>query len=111
MGFTFAAIMLSNEDKGFMEYWEQNRLRKKKYWRQLSIGLPLGVALGGAILVNVYTGWNSAGSFLKYNAERLFVVLIAIILIIIFVVIFSARHRWEMDEQHYKELQDKKNKQ
>lgn len=103
--------MLSNEDKGFMEYWEQNRGRKKKYWRQLSIGLPLGVALGGAILVNVYAGWNPAGSFLKYNAERLFVVLIAILLIVIFVVIFSAHHRWEMNEQHYKELQDKKNKQ
>ena len=110
MRFTFAMIMLSNEDKGFIEYWEQNRLHKKKYWRQLSIGLPLGVALGGAILVNIYSGWNPAGSFLKYNAERLFVVLIAVLLIIIFVVIFSARHRWEMNEQHYKELRSKENK-
>lgn len=102
--------MLTNEDKGFIEYWEQNRLRKKKVWRQLSVGLPLGVALAGAILANVYSGWNPAGSFLKYNGERLFIVLIAILLIVIFVVIFSARHRWDMNEQHYRELLAKKDK-
>jgi sterol desaturase/sphingolipid hydroxylase (fatty acid hydroxylase superfamily) len=102
--------MLSEQDKGFIAYWEQNRLRKKKIWRQLSVGLPLGVALAGAILINVYSGWNPAGSFVKYNAQRLFVLLIAILLIVIFVVIFSARHRWDMNEQHYKELLAKRDK-
>jgi len=102
--------MLSEQDKGFIAYWEENRLRKKKIWRQLSVGLPLGVALAGAILINVYSGWNPAGSFVKYNAQRLFVLLIAILLIVIFVVIFSARHRWDMNEQHYKELLSKRDK-
>jgi sterol desaturase/sphingolipid hydroxylase (fatty acid hydroxylase superfamily) len=102
--------MLTEEDKGFIEYWEQNRLRKKKIWRQLSVGMPLGVALAGAILVNVYSGWNPAGTILQYNSETLFVVLIAVLLIVVFVVIFSARHRWDMNEQHYKELLAKKDK-
>ncbi len=93
-----------------MKYWEQNRFRKRKIWRQLSVGLPLGAALAGAILVNIYSGWNPAGNFLKHNAERLFIVLIGILLIIIFIVIFSAHHRWDMNEQHYKELVAKKDK-
>jgi len=102
--------MLTEQDKGFITYWEENRLRKKKIWRQLSVGLPLGVALAGAILVNVYSGWNPAGSFVKYNGERLIVILLAILFIVVFIVIFSARHRWDMNEQHYKELLAKRDK-
>ena len=102
--------MLTKEEIGFIEYWEQNRLRKKKIWRQLSVGLPLAVALAGAILVNVYSGWNPAGTILEHNKERFFVLLIAIVLIVIFIVIFSARHRWDMNEQHYRELLSKKDK-
>jgi len=102
--------MLTEQDKGFITYWEENRLRKKKIWRQLSVGLPLGVALAGAILVNVYSGWNPAGSFVKYNGERLIVILVAILFIVAFIVIFSARHRWDMNEQHYKELLGKRDK-
>lgn len=103
-------MMLTNEDKGFIEYWEQTRLRKKRIWRQLSVGLPLGVAVAAGILINVYSGWNPAGSFLKHNGERLFIVLVAVLLTVIFIVIFSARHRWDMNEQHYKELLAKKDK-
>jgi hypothetical protein len=102
--------MLTNEEKGFIEYWEQNRLRKKKIWRQLSVGLPLGVALGGAILVNIYSGWNKAGSVLGTNGGLFLTVIAAILLTIAFIVIFSARHRWDMNEQHYHELLSKKDK-
>ena len=102
--------MLTEQEKAFIDYWEQNRMRKKKVWRQLSVGLPLGVALAGAILVNVYSGWNTAGSILEHNAQRFFILLIAILLIVAFVVIFSARHRWDMNEQHYRELLTKKDK-
>jgi hypothetical protein len=30
------------------------------------------------------------------------------LLIVIFIVIFSARHRWDMNEQRYRELQAKR---
>ncbi len=102
--------MLNKEENGFVEYWQQNRSRKKRIWRQLSVGLPLGVLLGGAILLNLYSGWNPAASFLAHNKERFVIVLAGIILIVIFVVIFSARHRWDMNEQHYRELLSKKDK-
>ena len=102
--------MLTEEEKGFLNYWEQNRLRKKRIWRQLAVGLPLGVAFAGAILINIYSGWNSAGTYLKHNAERLLIVMAAVLLTVIFIVIFSARHRWDMNEQRYKELMAKKDK-
>ena len=103
-------MMLSEEDKGFLVYWEQNRLRKKKIWRQLSVGLPLAVSLVGAIFINVYSGWNPAASALRINPARFLIVLIAILLIVIFIVIFSARHRWDMNEQRFKELLGKKDR-
>ena|SRR5687768_18099769 len=102
--------MLTEEENNFIRYWEANRLRKKKVWRQLSVGLPLGVALAGAILVNIYSDWNPAGSVLKFNSSLMFIVLAGVLLVVVFVVIFSARHRWDMNEQHYKELLVKKTK-
>ena len=102
--------MLTNEEKGFIAYWEQNRNRKKRVWRQLSVGLPLGVALGGGILVNIYSGWNPAGSVLGHNGGLFLTVLAGIILTVIFIVIFSAWHRWDMNEQHYREVLSKKDK-
>lgn len=102
--------MLTEQEKEFIAYWEENRLRKKKIWRQLSVGLPLGAVLGGAILVNVYSGWNKAGTVLQYNGELLLVLMAAILLIVIFIVVFSARHRWDMQEQQYRELLAKKDK-
>ena len=102
--------MLTPEEENFIRYWEDNRLRKKKVWRQVSVGLPLGVALAGAILVNIYSEWNPAGSYLKNNAERLLIVFGAVILIVLFIIIFSARHRWDMNEQNYLELLAKREK-
>lgn len=121
--------MLSKEETGFVQYWEQNRLKKKKIWRQLSVGLPLGVALCGAILVSVYSGWNvggelldnnngtrlverdsSAAALFRHNKERFFMLLIGVLLVVAFIVIFSARHRWDQNEQHYRELLAKRDK-
>jgi hypothetical protein len=35
--------MLSDEEKTFLEYWEKNREKEKKSFKQLMIGLPLGL--------------------------------------------------------------------
>ncbi|MEY3324726.1 MAG: hypothetical protein RLZ11_1040, partial [Bacteroidota bacterium] len=37
--------MSMKEENEFLQYWEQNRVAKKKWVRQLSVGLPLGVTL------------------------------------------------------------------
>jgi membrane protein YdbS with pleckstrin-like domain len=97
--------MLTKEEKGFIEYWEQNRLHKKKILHQLAVGLPLGVLLAIAICINFFSGWyKKADMMLHTDTSLILVLLVAVLLIVIFVVVFSARHKWEMNEQHYQEL-------
>lgn len=102
--------MLTAEEKGFIEYWEANRARKKKILRQLYAGLPFAVVMVIAILAVTFSGWyKKADMVLKGDEKSLLLVLLAAILgIVAFIVIFSARHRWDINEQHYRELLAKK---
>jgi predicted PurR-regulated permease PerM len=104
--------MLTKEETGFIAYWDQNRLRKKKIWRQLAVGLPMSVAIVVSILANIIFRWHKeADKAMKKEQASLIIVLIAAsLLIVVFIVIFSARHRWEMNEQYYKELTAKQDK-
>jgi len=45
--------------------------------------------------------------FARENTSLVLVLLVAAIAIVLFVIIFSARHRWEMNEQRYLELKYK----
>jgi glycopeptide antibiotics resistance protein len=101
--------MLVKEEKEFLQYWEQNRVAKKKWVRQLSVGLPLGVALVLTTFVNLFSGWYGRAQmvFARENTSLVLVLLVAAIAIVLFVIIFSARHRWEMNEQRYLELKYK----
>jgi len=104
--------MLTEEENGFIGYWENNRLRKKKVWRQLSIGLPLAVVLVISIFANLFSGWDKRAE-MEMNKERsslILVLLAAALLIVAFIVIFSARHRWDLNEQRYKELMDRRDR-
>lgn len=101
--------MVTEEERRFMEYWEANRLKKKKVWRQLSVGLPMGSLLVVAIGINFFSGWyKRADMEIRANSSIVLVLLIAAILIVVFITIFSARHKWDMNEQHYRELLSKK---
>ncbi|MBL0131841.1 MAG: hypothetical protein IPP43_12620 [Chitinophagaceae bacterium] len=97
--------MLTEEEKAFMDYWKENRLRKKRLLWQLAAGLPLAVLLAGAIFVNYLSGWYPRADMkLQLNSSGVLGVLIGLLLTVIFIVVFSARHRWDMNEQRYKEL-------
>ena len=101
--------MLSTEETEFIQYWETNRLRKKKVFRQLSVGLPLGVLIVTAIFINFFSGWYKRAEMMMHADPSIIVILlIAMLSIVLFVVIFSARHRWDMNEQRYKELLSKR---
>ncbi|MCC7402353.1 MAG: hypothetical protein IT214_12810 [Chitinophagaceae bacterium] len=101
--------MLTEEEKKFVEYWGQNRKNRKRYLRNLSIGLPLGVLLVMAIFINFFSGWDKQAEAVMYEDPSLIYVLIgAALLIIIFIVIFSTRHQWDINEQRYRELSAKK---
>ena len=103
--------MLTDEEQKFVEYWEANRIHRKKVWTQLSVGLPLSLLIVGSIIVNFFSGWyKRADMELRSNSSTIIVIVIAAILIVIFTTVFSVRHKWDQYEQRYRELLAKKEK-
>ena len=104
--------MLSDEEEQFISYWKEHRDKDKKALKQWLVGLPLGLLFGIAIFINFFSGWNKRASVMLNSqiSNRDFnplVLLIALLLIISFIAIFSKRHKWEMNEQKYLELKAK----
>lgn len=101
--------MLTDKEEAFITYWEQNRNRKKRLLWQLAGGLPLAVFLSLAIFINYFSGWYTRARMqINVSSSGVLVVLIGLIAIVVFVVVFSGRHKWEMNEQRYQELLQKK---
>lgn len=102
--------MLTAEEQQFIEYWEANRLRRKKVFKQLALGLPLAALMVVAIFINFFSNWYKKAEMVrneavqKDNASLILVLIVAAILIVIFVTIFSVRHNWDKHEQRYNEL-------
>lgn len=95
-----------------MEYWEANRLNKKKVLKQLYVGLPFASLLVIAIVINYFSGWHKQATMnlRSESSSLILILLIAFILIVVFTTVFSVRHKWEMNEQHYKELVARKDR-
>jgi hypothetical protein len=103
--------MLTQKEQEFLDYWEHNRVKKRKVLKQLYVGLPLSVVFVAAIFINFFSGWDKhAQAVVNTDPSLIIVLIIALLLIVIFLVIFSARHRWDMNEQHYHELMARKEK-
>ena len=95
----------SNEkEQQFLKYWEANRAKEKKLSNQLLIGLPLGVIFAVPVLLNLFLGWNKQAEAVARTKLNPVVLITAVVLIIVFVAVFSRKHKWEMKEQLYKEI-------
>ena len=103
--------MLTPKEKQFVEYWQQNRDREKKLFRQLLIGLPAGMLLAIGIVASLVTArWYERADMIANTELNPNVLIIAILAIIVFVAIFYKKYQWEQKEQWYKELMSKKEK-
>jgi uncharacterized membrane protein YfcA len=103
--------MLTEDEKSFIDYWEHNRAHKKKVLKQLSVGLPLGVLLVAAIFLNFFSGWDKrALVVINSDPSLIIIIIIACLLIVAFIAIFSVRHQWDLNEQHYNELITRRDK-
>src|SRR5690348_17581919 len=85
---------LTSEEEKFVEYWEQNRLKKRKITKQLSIGLPIGVLLVTGIFASVFARWDKHADVqmreeMQYTASPtlILVFIVAAVLIVAFFVI------------------------
>jgi hypothetical protein len=98
--------MLTQQEKDFIIYWEQNRQKQKKTFRQFLVGIPIGLLFAIPILINFLSGWHKRAEMEANNPGDFnpLVLLIALLLIIAFIAIFSKYHQWEMREQRYREL-------
>ena len=101
--------MLTQEEEKFFNYWKEQRLRKKQFLRKLSIGMPLGVLVAAALMVNLLSGWYKKATMeLRSEGSLIIVILVALIAIVIFITLFSAHHRWDRNETLFQELENRK---
>jgi membrane protein YdbS with pleckstrin-like domain len=108
-GMFYFCSMITDDEEQFMQYWEANRMRRKRGIRQLAIGLPLSVVLVFAIFANFLSGWYPrAEALFRADTSIIFTVLIAVLAIVVFTTIFSIRHKWDINEQRYQELKGRR---
>ena len=101
------AAMLTEEEKTFLEYWEKNRDKEKKWTRQLMFGLPLGLIFGLPIILNYLSGWYKRANMVGNSQFNPNILIVAVLIIAVFVAIFYKRQRWEQLEQRYHELKNR----
>ncbi|MDR3712448.1 MAG: hypothetical protein P4L51_06510 [Puia sp.] len=97
--------MLTNRDRDFIRYWEQNRDRQKKISRQFLVGIPVGLLFVIPIVINLASGWYKRAA-METNTPDFSpgTLLVALLLIVGFTAVFSKKHQWDIREQHYREL-------
>ena len=100
---------LTPEEEKFVQYWEDQRQRKKEFLRKFSIGLPLLALLSVGFFINFLSGWyGKADKELRRHSSLLITILVAVVIIVVFVSIFSVKHKWDQNESDYQSLLKKK---
>lgn len=107
---TYFCLMLTDKEEAFVQYWQQNRTRQKKLFYQLLVGLPLGLFLSGIIAFNFFSGWYKRADAVINAQFNPVVLVIALLMIAVFIAVFSKKFQWDQREQKYLELIAKKEK-
>ncbi len=104
--------MLSEEEEAFIVYWKANREKQKRTFRQFLLGIPLALLFVVPICLNFFSGWYKRATMIRSTTDfSPGVLLLALLLIVVFIAIFSRKFRWDQYEQRYIELLAKKEKQ
>ena len=100
-------MALNTEEDDFIQWWEANRLKEKRWVRQLTIGMPLGLVFGLPILLSVlFRGWYKRMPYI--SGGQLTLILMGCLAIAVFYAVIRMHVRWDEREQHYKSLMIKK---
>ena len=101
-------LMFSKEEQDFIKYWEENRNKQKRFFKQIAIGLPFGVLFAVAMFLNFTSGWDkrvvSITKTYPSFKSLILVLIIALLAIVVFISVFSVKVKWEKHEQRYREL-------
>lgn len=103
-------MLYTDDEKKFIEYWEQNRERQASLSYQLLFGLPFGFLFSIPILINFLLGrfWYKRADAVGRSQFNPIVLVLAILIISIFIALLNRKFRWEKLEQQYLELQARK---
>lgn len=102
-------MALTQQEAQFVEYWKDARLQKRKLFRNILVGLPLGLIIVAAVFINFFSGWYKRASMVANADPSLFIILlVAGIFIVAFIAIFSSYHKWDINENRYQELISRK---
>jgi hypothetical protein len=100
--------MFSKEEQDFIKYWEENRDKQKKFFKQIAIGLPFGVLFAVAMFLNFSSGWDKRVTTITKTypgfKSLVLILIIAVLAIVVFISVFSVKVKWEKYEQRYREL-------
>lgn len=97
--------MLTPEEENFVQYWELQRQNRKSFLRKYSVFLPVVSLLAVLFFVNFLSGWyGKADRLLRRHSSTIVVILIAVVAVVVFVAIFTVRHKWEQNEADYQAL-------
>lgn len=106
--------MLSEKDKKFMSYWEEDRERQSKFFAKLTAGLPMAIIFCVPILLfiaSVYFFLPEWYTKVSNNMRgSLVTIVIAVFICVLFFAYFRMQFKWEFNEQLYKELKQKSKK-
>ena len=101
--------MLTKDEESFIEYWEKNRDKEKKIWRQFMYGSPWGLIFALPILIAViFHDWYK--NMVEISPSLITLIIITVIGIAVFYTLFSMQFKWDRNEQIYKELKFKEKK-
>jgi pilus assembly protein TadC len=101
--------MLTKDEKFFIDYWEKNRDKEKRFLTQFAGGLPLGLVFALPVLIAViFHGWYKNMIYISFS--QLIIIIIGVIGVAVFFTIFRMKFKWENNEQLYKELKFKEKK-
>jgi membrane protein YdbS with pleckstrin-like domain len=98
--------MLNERERQFLQYWEANRLRQKRWQQQLLAGIPMGFLFALPVIAIVFTSkfWYKRADMMVNATMNPYVLIVAVFVITVFVSIFYKRHQWDMKEQYFRQL-------
>ena len=106
--------MIDEKDRQFLRYWEKNRDSENTFSNKLLKGLPKATLFGLPIILSViivrlyFPEWYTKIS--ETSPGMFLTAIIAVIGIILFTSYFNMQYQWETNEQAYKELKIKEDK-
>ena len=97
------------DETEFFDYWTKNRENAKNSKKAFLVGLSAGFAIGGALLIAIFSGWYPRATMVANSKMSVLVLFVAILMISVFTAFMYQKFKWEMLEQRYLEILAKKN--